>query len=299
VIPHRRHPGYRVTVASHGRQVGTDMSALSPNRMTLRAALGLKQLPASFGVPRLVKGANHSKKGEEVLHFENRYRHKNGSWRWVESIGTNMLEEPAVRAIVANYRDITDSKQNERRLEDTQRKLRQQQDMLQDVNSKLSELATVDGLTQLRNRRAFEERMEDETRRWRRHGGDVSLVLLDIDNFKEYNDTFGHPKGDEVLRAVGRLLLRSLRASDFAARYGGEEFAIILPNTGRSGSLVVAEQLRRAIEASTWEDRQITASVGVASMGEEITNGEELVDCADRALYRSKEAGRNCVSQGV
>jgi diguanylate cyclase (GGDEF)-like protein len=208
-------------------------------------------------------------------------------------------ETGQVAQLQVSSRDITDSKHNERRLEEAQRKLRQQQDMLQDVNSKLSELASLDGLTQLRNRRAFEERLEDETRRWRRHGSTVSLVLLDIDHFKSYNDTFGHPKGDEVLRAVGRLVRRSLRSSDFAARYGGEEFAIILPNTDRAGSLVVAEQLRRAIEDATWEDRPITASVGVATMGEEISTSEELVDFADRALYRSKQAGRNCVTAGV
>ena len=170
--------------------------------------------------------------------------------------------------------------------------------MLQDVNSKLTELASVDGLTQLRNRRSFEERLEDETRRWRRHGTDVSLILLDIDHFKTYNDTYGHPRGDEVLRAVGQLLRTSLRAADFAARYGGEEFAIILPNTNRAGSLVVAEQLRRAIEGATWEERPITASVGVATMSEEVSTPELLVDQADRALYRSKEAGRNRVMAG-
>jgi diguanylate cyclase (GGDEF)-like protein len=196
-------------------------------------------------------------------------------------------------------RDITDSKQNERRLEEAQRKLREQQDALQDVNSKLSELASHDGLTQLRNRRAFEERIEDECRRFRRNGNDVSLVLLDIDHFKSYNDTFGHPKGDEVLREVGRLLRRSLRATDFAARYGGEEFAIILPGTDRTGSLTVAEQLRRSIEGASWEDRPITASIGVATMGGDITTAEELVDHADRALYRSKQEGRNRVTAGV
>jgi diguanylate cyclase (GGDEF)-like protein len=171
--------------------------------------------------------------------------------------------------------------------------------MLQGVNSRLSELATLDSLTRLRNRRAFEERLEDETRRWRRHGSDVSLVLLDIDHFKAYNDSFGHPRGDEVLRAVGQLLRGSLRAADFAARYGGEEFAIILPNTDRAGSLIVAEQLRRAIEEATWDDRPITASIGVATMSDEISTGEELVDYADRALYRSKQAGRNCVTAEV
>jgi diguanylate cyclase (GGDEF)-like protein len=123
--------------------------------------------------------------------------------------------------------------------------------------------------------------------------------MLDIDHFKSINDTLGHPKGDDVLRAVGRLLRRSLRASDFAARYGGEEFAIILPNTDREGSLAVAEKVRRAIEEATWEDRPITASFGVATMCEEISTAEELIDYADRALYRSKQAGRNCVTAGA
>jgi len=249
---------------------------------------------------RLQRHFNQLLRGEPVASIQVRMLHKTGRHLWLEMMWRSVLDEAGqVIQLQVSSRDITDSKQNERRLEEAQRKLRQQQDMLQDVNSKLSELATLDALTQLRNRRAFEERLEDETRRRRRHGHDVSLLLLDIDEFKSFNDTFGHPKGDEVLRTVGRLLRRSLRATDFPARYGGEEFAVILPGTNRAGSLVVAEQLRRAIEGATWEDRPITASIGVATMGEEISTSEELVDFADRALYRSKQAGRNRVTQGV
>ncbi len=251
-------------------------------------------------IDRLQRHFNQLLRGEPVASIQVRMLHKTGRHLWLEMMWRSVLDNAGqVVQLQVSSRDITDSKQNERRLEDAQRKLRQQQDMLQDVNSKLSELATLDALTQLRNRRAFEERLEDETRRWRRHGSDVSLVMLDIDHFKAFNDTYGHPKGDEVLRAVGRLLRRSLRASDFPARFGGEEFAIILPNTDRAGSLVVAEQVRRAIAGAVWEDRPITASVGVATLSEEISTSEELVDFADRALYRSKQAGRNCVTQGV
>lgn len=251
-------------------------------------------------VDRLHRHFNQLLRGEPVASIQVRMLHKTGRHLWLEMMWRAVLDTAGqVVQLQVSSRDITDSKQNERRLEDAQRKLRQQQDMLQDVNSKLSELATLDALTQLRNRRAFEERLEDETRRWRRHGSDVSLVMLDIDHFKAFNDTYGHPKGDEVLRAVGRLLRRSLRASDFPARFGGEEFAIILPNTDRAGSLVVAEQVRRAIAGAVWEDRPITASVGVATLSEEISTSEELVDFADRALYRSKQTGRNCVTQGV
>jgi len=249
---------------------------------------------------RLQRHFNQLLRGEPVASIQVRMMHKTGRHLWLEMMWRSVLNDAGqVTQLQVSSRDITDSKQNERRLEDAQRKLRQQQDMLQDVNSKLTELAALDGLTQLRNRRAFQERLEDETRRWRRHGNDVSLVLLDIDHFKSYNDTYGHPKGDEVLRAVGRLLRRSIRAADFAARYGGEEFAIILPNTNAAGSMHVAETLRRAIEGATWEDREITASIGVATMSEEISTPEELVDAADRALYRSKQAGRNRVTAGV
>ena len=249
---------------------------------------------------RLQRHFNQLLRGEPVSSIQVRMLHRTGRHLWLEMMWRSVLNENGeVVKLQVSSRDITESKQNERRLEDAQRKLRQQQDMLQNVNSELTELAAHDGLTELRNRRAFEERLEDETRRWRRHGSDVSLVLLDIDHFKTFNDTYGHPKGDEVLRAIGRLLRRSLRATDFPARYGGEEFAIILPNTGHTGALVVAEQLRRTIEGATWEDRPITASIGVATMGADITNAEELVDCADRALYRSKQSGRNRVTAGV
>lgn len=249
---------------------------------------------------RLQRHFNQLVRGEPVASIQVRMMHKTGRHLWLDMMWRAVLDDAGqVVRLQVSSRDITDSKQNERRLEEAQRKLRQQQDMLQDVNSKLSELASLDGLTQLRNRRAFEERLADEERRWRRHGGDLSLVLLDIDHFKSFNDTYGHPKGDEVLRNVGRLLKRSLRSADFAARYGGEEFAVILPNTDNAGAMVVAEQLRRLIETATWDDRPITASIGVASMSEEVGTGEALVDFADRALYRSKQAGRNRVTQAA
>jgi diguanylate cyclase (GGDEF)-like protein/PAS domain S-box-containing protein len=251
-------------------------------------------------VDRLQRHFNLLLRGEPVASIQVRMMHKTGRPVWLEMMWRAVVDDAGqVVQLQVSSRDITESKQNERRLEDLQKKLRLQQNTLQESNSKLTELAAIDGLTQLRNRRAFEERMEDETRRWRRNGSDVSLILLDIDHFKTYNDTYGHPKGDEVLRCVGNILRTSLRAADFAARYGGEEFAIILPNTNRAGALVVAEQLRRAIEGAAWEDRQITASVGVATMSEEISTAEQLVDFADRALYRSKESGRNRVTAGV
>ena len=246
---------------------------------------------------RLQRHFNQLLRGEPVPSIQVRMMHKTGRLIWLDMMWRAVMDDAGqVVQLQVSSRDITDSKQNERRLEDAQKKLRQKSDMLQDVNSKLSELAAADSLTGLRNRRAFEERLEDETRRWRRNGADVSLILLDVDHFKAFNDTYGHPRGDDVLRAVGAILRQSLRASDFAARYGGEEFAIIL-NSDREGALLVAEQLRRSIETAAWEDRGITASIGVATLSAEISTSDELVDYADRALYRSKQGGRNCVTQ--
>jgi diguanylate cyclase (GGDEF)-like protein/PAS domain S-box-containing protein len=249
---------------------------------------------------RLQRHFNQLVRGEPATSIQVRMLHKTGRHIWLEMMWRAVVDDNGqVVQLQVSSRDITDSKQNERRLEDAQKKLRQQSNMLQDVNSKLTELAAVDSLTQLRNRRSFQARLEDETRRWRQHGADVSLVMLDIDHFKAFNDTFGHPAGDEVLRSVGQLLRTSLRAADFAARYGGEEFAIILPNTNSAGSLVVADQLRQAIEGAQWAERPITASIGVATMSEEISTPEQLLAEADRALYRSKESGRNRVTAGA
>jgi diguanylate cyclase (GGDEF)-like protein len=122
---------------------------------------------------------------------------------------------------------------------------------------------------------------------------------LDIDRFKEYNDTFGHLAGDAVLRSVGSILARKVRATDFAARYGGEELAVILPDTDSNGALELAERLRKAVESAPWTDRSITVSVGVASLGDRVESAKDLLDAADRALYRSKERGRNLVTNAA
>lgn len=265
-----------------------------PEEMPRMAAMATVH-PAD--VDRLQRHFTQLLHGEPVGPIQVRMLHKTGRHIWVEMMWRAVVDEAGqVVQLQVSSRDITDSKQYERKLEEAQRKLRQQQAMLEDANLKLSELASVDALTQLRNRRAFEERMEDELRRWRRTGAEFSLVLLDIDHFKAYNDTFGHPRGDEVLRNIGRILRRSLRGSDFPARYGGEEFAVILPNTSRDGASHVAEMLRRDIEAAAWEDRPITASVGVATVSDEVSSADLLVSHADQALYRSKQDGRNRVT---
>ena len=160
--------------------------------------------------------------------------------------------------------------------------------------SELETVSTTDGLTGLRNRRAFDEKLQEEHQRNARSQQPVSLLLLDIDHFKPYNDHFGHQAGDDALGEVARILQHTVRAYDMAARYGGEEFAVILPNTDKAGALDIAERLRRAVERTEWLKRQITISIGVATLnyGQSVP---ALIEEADRALYSAKELGRNRV----
>jgi diguanylate cyclase (GGDEF)-like protein len=160
--------------------------------------------------------------------------------------------------------------------------------------------AASDTLTGLPNRRSADEALK----RMLAHGGrtlaPLALVLLDLDRFKHVNDTYGHDRGDRVLAMVGSVLRSVLRASDFAARFGGEEFIVLLPDTDRSGALILAEKLRTAIaSAEVAGVGSVSASLGVAVMPDDAGDPEQLLRKADRALYVAKSAGRNRVETVV
>jgi diguanylate cyclase (GGDEF)-like protein len=170
------------------------------------------------------------------------------------------------------------------------------QRQLERRNEQLTELAASDGLTGLRNYRHFRETREEYVATAERQGHPLSLVMLDVDWFKQYNDAFGHPAGDEVLASVARVLRESVRDHDQVARYGGEEFALLLPRVGVEASLIVGERIRSAIAGFAWQLRPVTASVGVATTGPTTRTADGLLECADRALYVSKARGRDRVT---
>ncbi|QDV38429.1 diguanylate cyclase [Tautonia plasticadhaerens] len=164
-------------------------------------------------------------------------------------------------------------------------------------NARLAELATTDALTGVRNRRRFHEDLDLLLSQARRLREPLSLVMLDVDNFKSFNDSFGHPAGDEVLRRVGAMLQSSVRGHDLVARYGGEEFAVLLPATGTEEAVLVSERLRSAFRSEAWPHRPVTASLGLDTAGPvEFQGADDLIRRADEALYRSKREGRDRVS---
>ncbi|WP_198679057.1 sensor domain-containing diguanylate cyclase [Aliidiomarina haloalkalitolerans] len=169
---------------------------------------------------------------------------------------------------------------------------------LQKANAELERKSNEDGLTKLYNRRYFDTRLQQEFNRARRQQLPLSLILIDIDNFKSFNDEHGHQVGDEVLIRFGeRLQQVATRAADLVCRYGGEEFAVILPDTALADATLVAERFWRAIGeqafASDAGQLAITASFGVASIQPAMNNASELVTAADQALYKAKHSGRN------
>ena len=173
---------------------------------------------------------------------------------------------------------------------------------LESKNRILAEQASYDGLTQLRNHRHFQEALAMEVSRSLRHGRTFSLVFMDVDLFKNYNDTHGHLKGDAVLRTIGEILKSILRKADMAARYGGDEFVLLLPETDREAAQGVAEMVRKTIESHPFYGKEsqpggnVTVSVGVASFPADGTDPATLVQSADKALYKSKGSGNNVVT---
>lgn len=188
-------------------------------------------------------------------------------------------------------------------LEDKIKELEQTKKELNEANEKLERLANIDGLTQISNRRSFDQRLKKEYLRLSRTKQPLSLLLIDIDYFKRYNDRYGHQAGDDCLKKVATKISEATkRPADFTARYGGEEFSVILPETNNQGAITVAEEIRKGVQSLQIlnEDPKvcdfITVSIGVETLYPETNvHYETIIGLADKALYKAKEKGRNRV----
>jgi diguanylate cyclase (GGDEF)-like protein/PAS domain S-box-containing protein len=233
------------------------------------------------------------KEGNLQQTFRYRTLRKEGGYCWVESsvIGYVDPVSQSVGGYVATVRDISEEKEREERLNSEYRQL--------------SQAASLDELTGIANRRAFNRAIESEARRHTRLTKDVSLLLIDVDYFKAYNDLYGHLPGDLCLKKIASAVKRPLRrAPDLAARFGGEEFVVLMPSTGISGAEAVARKIVEAVTSLGIPHAQspfgiVTVSIGVTSWppGPPL-NASTLIEQADRALYRAKDRGRNTYEIG-
>jgi diguanylate cyclase (GGDEF)-like protein/PAS domain S-box-containing protein len=229
--------------------------------------------------------------GTESSRATARMRKKDGTVIWME-VTARVVRDPAtdepIEAVIV-MRDVTE------------RKL---------MEDRLAMLALTDDLTRLANRRAFDQDLDREWKRTLREGSQISLLLLDVDHFKEFNDRYGHQVGDDCLRTIAIAVQGAVRSTDIAARYGGEEIAVILPSTDTAGAVEVAEKVRSAIEALklTREGhpeggKWVTASMGVATAlardGGTMRMPESLLLAADNALYKAKYEGRNRIATAL
>jgi diguanylate cyclase (GGDEF)-like protein/PAS domain S-box-containing protein len=211
-------------------------------------------------------------------------------------IGLTPLQLRGEDYVLGTILDLASYEQSTGTLERIQADLRK-------ANIRLTKLAMTDKLTGLRNRMVFDEQLAALLKLMRRMYSSLSLLMIDIDYFKRYNDQYGHPAGDDVLKQVAEILLSNCRISDIVTRYGGEEFAILLPDTRHQGAINVGEKIRQSVQDYAWALQPVTVSVGVSTMmfrkgtvEFRVDDAATLLSQADQALYHSKQAGRNQTS---
>ncbi len=315
----------RVCVTESGPDRGPKMAGSAPGGLTI--LLVEDDAPTAYSVARLLKALGHevvtAPDGVEAwsilqdlraqvvitdwmmprmdgLELCRRIRESTGRpYTYVVLLTARGGSEDRLAALAAGADDFLskpfDSRELVARLAVAQRLLTMQEE-LERKNVILGELATTDELTGLKNRRRLSEELQTHFSLAARQRLPLSLIFLDVDSFKTYNDAFGHQAGDDALRGIADIIRGSTRIHDMAARYGGEEFIILLPMTGPVVARTLAERLRKSIEERDWPHCGVTASFGVATMTSKTLESRILLEEADRALYISKDRGRNCVT---
>lgn len=243
------------------------------------------QLQRGGTLPVLVNAVRHERR-EKIVH----------DWVFMPMHLRTQYEDQILRAKKAADEATRLQIQANAALVEARAALEIKQAELVEANARLEALATLDALTGLKNRRVFQEQLDFQIALAIRTASPLSVLILDVDHFKYINDTFGHPTGDRYLQMLARILQQNSRDVDIVARYGGEEFAIILLNTNQIDAINVAEKLRRAVEAESWPNTAITISIGVSTLSDDVHDQLHLLSSADRALYLSKERGRNRVT---
>ena len=218
------------------------------------------------------------------------------------------LTEGQLKALSALSRQVVSQLELRKTLDELEKHMRERasyeerleayQLRLEGINASLAQDSQTDKLTGISNRRHFDEILAEEHERAQRRERPLSAMLIDVDKFKSFNDTYGHPAGDETLRRVAKLIHDNKRPADYVARYGGEEFVVLLPNTTEEGAVILAERIRKSIQNFAWDIRAITISIGVSTYHGDDKTAEQLLSAADAALYKSKESGRNRVTLG-
>jgi diguanylate cyclase (GGDEF)-like protein/PAS domain S-box-containing protein len=238
-------------------------------------------------------------KGENIPLYEHDFIKKNGEKVTVEINAEMVCDDDGVPIHIQSVaRDISERKQNEIVLQEANLKLQNQLIEIKTLQAQLQEQATCDSLTGLFNRRYLEETLAREFLRAGREKSSVCLIMMDIDGFKAFNDTYGHDAGDLLLRKLGEFLRSEVRSSDISCRYGGEEFLIVMPGTALEKGYERAEHLRAAFLSLDIEHMGVklraTLSIGVATYPQHGDTWEEVLHAADQAMYSAKDAGRNC-----
>ena len=223
-----------------------------------------------------------------VLYWEMRLRHKNGKWRTFEAVGSHSVKNGIVEAVIVNYRDITERKKAE--------------DTLRESEKRYLELSIIDDLTRLYNSRHFYAQLEKEIERSNRYEQPLTILLLDLDDFKMFNDTYGHVEGDYVLSRLGEVIKRCLRETDSAYRYGGEEFTVILPMTTSEEGIVTAKRIQTELRKEAFfpagQRVHLTVSTGLSQykLKEEM---KSFVHRVDQLMYDAKKNGKDRICCGL